>query len=109
MLVYAVQAGTGVNAQIAGYEVAGKTGTARIPRTDGAGYVAGRYMASFIGFLPASDPKIVIAAILDQPVTQYGGVAAAPLFREIARDAIARFGIEPSAVLPLPPHRLALP
>jgi cell division protein FtsI (penicillin-binding protein 3) len=109
MLVYAVQAGTGVNAQIAGYEVAGKTGTARIPRTDGAGYVAGRYMASFIGFLPASDPKVVIAAILDQPVTQYGGVAAAPLFRQVARDAIVRFDIGPSATLPLPPHRLPVP
>jgi cell division protein FtsI (penicillin-binding protein 3) len=107
MLAYAVQDGTGYNAQIAGYQVAGKTGTAK--KIDSNGKYIDRYVASFIGFLPASQPRVVIAAILDEPDTVYGGVAAAPLFQHIARYAIQRLGIEPSAAVALPPHRLAVP
>ena len=107
MLAYAVQDGTGYAAQIAGYQVAGKTGTAK--KVDSAGKYIDRYVASFIGFLPASQPKVVIAAILDEPDTVYGGVAAAPLFQHVARYAIQRLGIEPSAPVALPPHRLAAP
>ena len=73
MLAYAVEDGTGTNAQIPGYQVAGKTGTARIPTGDGSGYLEGQYIASFIGFLPAGDPKVVVAAILDRPAAVYGG------------------------------------
>jgi cell division protein FtsI (penicillin-binding protein 3) len=107
MLAYAVQDGTGYAAQIAGYQVAGKTGTAK--KVDSAGKYIDRYVASFIGFLPASQPKVVIAAILDEPDTVYGGVASAPLFQHVARYAIQRLGIEPSAPVALPPHRLAAP
>jgi cell division protein FtsI (penicillin-binding protein 3) len=107
MLAYAVQDGTGYAAQIAGYQVAGKTGTAK--KVDSNGKYIDRYVASFIGFLPASQPKVVIAAILDEPDTVYGGVAAAPLFQHVARYAIQRLGIEPSAPVALPPHRLAVP
>jgi cell division protein FtsI/penicillin-binding protein 2 len=106
MLAYAVEHGTGTEARIPGYQVAGKTGTARIPSKDGPGYLAGQYMASFIGYLPARDPKVVIAAILDRPAEGYGGLAAAPLFREVARAAISRQRIEPAPRLPLPPHAL---
>lgn len=109
MLAYAVEYGTGVNARIHGYQVAGKTGTARIPLKDGPGYVTGQYMASFIGYLPAGDPQVVVAAILDRPAQDYGGLAAAPLFREVARAAIARLRIEPADRVPLPPHALPLP
>jgi cell division protein FtsI (penicillin-binding protein 3) len=109
MLAYAVEAGTGTNAQIAGYQVAGKTGTAQIPLRNGTGYETSQYIASFIGMVPAADPKIVIAAILDRPSTQYGGVAAAPLFRQVARYAIARLGIQPGRVIQPPPHALPLP
>ena len=109
MLVYAVDAGTGLNARIAGYQVAGKTGTARIPLPDRAGYYEGQYIASFIGFLPAGEPQLVVAAVLDRPVTEYGSVAAAPLFREIAEYGIARLGILPARPLALPPHALPLP
>jgi cell division protein FtsI (penicillin-binding protein 3) len=105
MLAYAVQAGTGTEAQIPGYQVAGKTGTARIPKP-GGGYYTDRTIASFIGFLPASDPKVVILATLDQPVTIYGGVASAPLFQTIARYAIERLGISPGTRVPLPPHAM---
>jgi cell division protein FtsI (penicillin-binding protein 3) len=109
MLAYAVEAGTGRNAQIAGYQVAGKTGTAQIPLPDRAGYAPGQYFASFIGMVPAAEPQIVIAAILDRPATEYGGIAAAPLFRQVARYAIARLAIEPGRVLEPPPHALPLP
>lgn len=107
MLVQAVSTGTGTNATVPGYEVAGKTGTARIPSPDGSGYLAGQYIASFIGFLPASEPRVVIAAILDRPATGYGSVAAAPLFQEIARSVIAHLGLEPGR--PLPPLPTAEP
>ncbi|HET8526338.1 MAG TPA: penicillin-binding protein 2 [Actinomycetota bacterium] len=106
MLAYAVQDGTGTNAQIPGYQVAGKTGTARIPTGDGSGYLDGQYIASFIGFLPAGDPKVVVAAILDRPATVYGGLAAAPLFKRVALAAIARLDIAPADRVPLPPHAL---
>jgi cell division protein FtsI (penicillin-binding protein 3) len=109
MLAYAVQAGTGTAAQIPGYQVAGKTGTARIPLPNGSGYYTDRWIASFIGFLPASEPRVVIAAILDQPTTVYGGVAAAPLFQQIARYAIERLSIAPGRSLRLPPHALPVP
>ncbi len=103
MLAFTVQSGTGVAAQIPGYQVAGKTGTARIPKPSG-GYYTDRDIASFIGFLPAASPDVVILATLDRPATIYGGVAAAPLFQTVARYAIERLGIPPGDRLPLPPH-----
>jgi cell division protein FtsI (penicillin-binding protein 3) len=108
MLAYVVQDGTGVNAEISGYQVAGKTGTALKPNPTG-GYYSDRYVASFIGFLPAGHPRVVVAAILDEPVTIYGGIASAPLFQQIARYAIQRLGIPTAPPVPLPPHALGLP
>ncbi|MEA2555645.1 MAG: hypothetical protein QOI60_976 [Actinomycetota bacterium] len=105
MLSSVVSGGTGVNAQIPGYQVAGKTGTALIPNPAG-GYYKNAYVASFIGFLPASAPRVVVAAIIDRPTTVYGGVAAAPLFQQVARYAIHRLGIAPAAPVPLPPSAL---
>ena len=109
MLAYAVRAGTGIEAEIEGYQVAGKTGTAHKPLKDRAGYSATKYVASFMGFLPASDPEVVIAVMLDEPATVYGGIAAAPLFRSVALDAIARLRIPPGDPVPLPPHAMPLP
>jgi cell division protein FtsI (penicillin-binding protein 3) len=106
MLTYAVEHGTGEAAMIPGYQVAGKTGTAK--KLEDGRYVH-RYVASFIGFLPAADPRIVIAVILDEPATVYGGVAAAPLFRDVARAAIHRLGIAPAPEVPLPDEALLLP
>ena len=106
MLAYAVEHGTGGNAEIAGYQVAGKTGTARIPDPARGGYIEGRYIASFIGFLPAGRPEVVVAAILDRPSQGYGGLAAAPLFQRVARAAIARLSIEPAERVGFPPHAL---
>jgi cell division protein FtsI/penicillin-binding protein 2 len=70
------------------------------------GYLEGQYMASFIGFLPAGNPQVVIAAILDRPATGFGGLAAAPLFQRVARVCITRLGVMPAERLPLPPHAL---
>ena len=102
MLAFVVQDGTGENARIPGYQVAGKTGTAK--KLDRRGEYTDRYVASFIGFLPASDPRVVVAAIIDEPDTIYGGVAAAPAFREVAQYAIQRLGIAPAPPVPQPPH-----
>jgi len=106
MLAYAVEDGTGGSAQIPGYQVAGKTGTAK--KLEDGEYVR-RYVASFIGFLPASAPRVVVAAILDEPATIYGGVAAAPLFQDVARYTIQRLGIESAPSVPLPRDALLLP
>lgn len=108
MLAYAVEDGTGALARIPGFQVAGKTGTARKPYEDRPGY-GDRYVASFIGFFPASRPEVVIAAILDEPATVYGGVAAAPLFQAVARYAIRHLGIAPGRPVPAPPHASELP
>jgi cell division protein FtsI (penicillin-binding protein 3) len=107
MLAYVVEGGTGVGAQIPGYQVAGKTGTAR--KLDDQGRYVRRYVASFIGFLPASNPQVVVAVMLDEPKTVYGGVAAAPLFQEVATYAIQRLGIEASPPVAPPPHVRAEP
>jgi cell division protein FtsI (penicillin-binding protein 3) len=100
MLASVVELGTGGAAQIPGYQVAGKTGTAR-KLVDGR-YVH-RYMASFVGFLPASDPRVVIVVSIDEPSTVYGGVAAAPAFSEIARHVIQRLAIPAAPPVRLPP------
>ena len=107
MLAEVVKDGTGVEAQIPGYQVAGKTGTSR--KIDDYGSYIDRYMASFVGFLPAGAPRLVIAVSIDEPRTVYGGVAAAPLFSEIARYAIQRLGIPASAPVPPPPSAQRVP
>ncbi|TMK36448.1 MAG: penicillin-binding protein 2 [Actinobacteria bacterium] len=107
MLAYVVQDGTGDRAQIAGYQVAGKTGTAK--KLDPNGHYVSRYVASFIGFLPASRPRVVVAVIIDEPRTVFGGVAAAPVFQEVARYAIQRLGIEAAPAVSLPPHAMPVP
>ena len=107
MLASVVQDGTGTLAGIPGYQVAGKTGTALKVDPETGRYVR-RYVASFIGFLPASDPQVVIAAIIDEPDSVYGGVAAAPLFQQVAQFSIQRLGITPGDPVDLPPSALGL-
>jgi cell division protein FtsI (penicillin-binding protein 3) len=108
MLASAVEVGTGQQAQIPGFWVAGKTGTARKPLKDAAGY-SDQYVASFIGFVPAARPALLVAAVLDEPDTVFGGVAAAPLFRQVARFALARLRVAPARRLPIPPHAVPRP
>src|SRR5204862_7895679 len=108
MLAYGVDVGTGQEAQIPGYWVAGKTGTARKVLANGTGY-SDKYIASFIGFAPEARPALVITAVLDEPATVFGGIAAAPLFQEVARYALARLRVAPAPKLPTPPHAVPTP
>ena len=96
MMVGAVESGTGRLAAIDGYVVAGKTGTAQKPGAAG-GYDAGRYVASFLGIVPAANPALAVLVILDEPLGAYfGGEVAAPVFREIASQTLWYLRIPPS-------------
>ena len=88
--------GSGKNAYIENYRVGGKTGTAQ-KVVDGT-YLDGNYILSFMGFMPADDPEIVVYVAIDNPkgVTQYGGVVSAPIARSVLLSAIDILGIEPS-------------
>ena len=89
--------GTGALAAIPGYRVAGKTGTAAKPLPDGSGYSTSKYVASFVGFVPASRPELVILVTVDEPTTIWGGVVAAPAFQSIARFALQYLEVPPDA------------
>jgi cell division protein FtsI (penicillin-binding protein 3) len=88
--------GTGSQAAIEGFQVAGKTGTAQKPDLRHGGYMRGKYMASFVGFVPAENPRLCLLVVMDEPQGNiYGGQVAAPTFREIARDALGILGVYP--------------
>jgi cell division protein FtsI (penicillin-binding protein 3) len=94
MLEGVVREGSGYRAAVPGYQVAGKTGTAEKP--DARGYGTGRYVASFVGIVPASAPRLAILVLVDEPRGQYyGGMVAAPAFRELARFALQYLEIAP--------------
>jgi cell division protein FtsI/penicillin-binding protein 2 len=102
MLTGVVATGTGTYAQIPGYKVAGKTGTAEKP--DGHGGYGGGYVSSFVGFVPASDPKLVVLVMVDNPHgVIWGGVVAAPAFRDIAKFDLQYLEIPPDAPETAPP------
>src|SRR5260221_3735566 len=92
MLTGVVSDGTGACAAIPGYIVAGKTGTSR-KAVDG-GYSTGT-MASFIGFAPAQHPRLAAIVVLDEPTTQFGGAAAAPVFAGVMQFALTRSDVAP--------------
>jgi stage V sporulation protein D (sporulation-specific penicillin-binding protein) len=95
-LTMAVNQGTGKLAKIANYSVAGKTGTAQLARN--RRYVPGAYISSFVGFLPATSPRIGIIVTVTWPkVHQYGGTVAGPVFREIARQTVNYLELPPDA------------
>jgi cell division protein FtsI (penicillin-binding protein 3) len=89
--------GTGTEAALDEWRVAGKTGTARKPDTEHGGYLPGAYVGSFIGFAPAQRPAVVVAVVIDQPTRgYYGGSVAAPVFREVTASALRRLGVVPT-------------
>jgi cell division protein FtsI (penicillin-binding protein 3) len=93
MLELAVQnSGTGPRARIMGWRVAGKTGTAH--KLEQGGYARDKYMSSFVGFAPASAPRLVVAVMLDEPSAgqYYGGVVAAPVFSQVMQGALRLLG-----------------
>jgi cell division protein FtsI (penicillin-binding protein 3) len=89
------EGGTGLAAAVPGYHVAGKTGTAAKPLPDGSGYSTSRYVASFVGFVPATRPRLVILVTVDEPSTIWGGIVAAPAFQELARFALQYLEVPP--------------
>jgi cell division protein FtsI (penicillin-binding protein 3) len=85
-----VAGGTATQADLATFQLAGKSGTARRVRTDGSGYETGKYTASFVGVFPAEEPQIVILVKLDDPSgAYYGGRTAAPVTKVVLEAAIA--------------------
>jgi cell division protein FtsI (penicillin-binding protein 3) len=111
MLEMAVSAGgTAPRAQVAGYRVGGKTGTAH--KLEGRGY-GNKYVSSFVGFAPASNPRLVIAVMIDEPSAgqYYGGAVAAPVFSTVMGAALRMLGVPPDApinnvILPPPGSEL---
>lgn len=88
--------GTGKNARVPGFLVAGKTGTAQKVNPNGRGYMKGAYISSFAGFLPANNPKFVIYVALDHPRKGfYGAAVAAPIFSRVASYVVRKEGLAP--------------
>jgi cell division protein FtsI/penicillin-binding protein 2 len=96
MLASVVEQGTGTAAQVEGYRVGGKTGTANKLAEDGLSYTE-ETRASFVGLAPISDPKVVVAVVIDSPARRYrtGGTSAAPVFAQIMEEALHRLGVSP--------------
>lgn len=108
MLESAVQpGGTAPRARIAGWRVAGKTGTAH--KQENGGYSPNKYVASFVGFAPVSAPRLVIAVMIDEPAAgqHYGGQVAAPVFGQVMQGALRLLGAPHDA--PLAPLELPAP
>jgi cell division protein FtsI (penicillin-binding protein 3) len=99
--------GTAPRAQVAGYSVAGKTGTAH--KIEGKGYAPDKYVSSFVGFAPASRPRLIVAVMIDEPSAgqYYGGTVAAPIFSQVMAGSLRLLAVPPDApmdnvVLPAP-------
>ena len=96
MLVNVVAEGTGTLAHVQGYNVAGKTGTANKPDPQTGGYSTSKYVASFVGIVPATAPRLVILVTVDEPHGAiFGGTVAAPVFQQIARFALQYLDVAP--------------
>ncbi len=97
MLVTATSSnGTGHTARIAGYPVAGKTGTAQKVDFEKGGYLKGAYISSFAGFAPAQDPRFVVYIAVDNPQKKYyGSQVAAPVFAKVVQFALRKEGYAP--------------
>ena len=90
--------GTAPKAQVPGYRVAGKTGTAH--KLEGGAYV-NKYVSSFVGFAPVSDPRLIIAVMIDEPSAgkHYGGAVAAPVFAQVAGASLRTLGVQPDETM----------
>jgi membrane peptidoglycan carboxypeptidase len=89
--------GTGKKAAMAGYQVAGKTGTAQKHNPNGKGYATNKYVCSFIGFVPAEDPQILTLVVVNEPaaIWAFGGDVAAPAFKNLSGDMISYLHVAP--------------
>jgi len=103
MLQQVVLAGTGTNAIIPGYTVAGKTGTASIPYPGKDLLLSGQYYASFVGYAPANNPVLSMIVVIERPQTTiYGGSASAPVFQQVMSYALRHYGIPSSGTIVKP-------
>jgi cell division protein FtsI (penicillin-binding protein 3) len=95
----ALPGGTAPRAQVTGYRVAGKTGTTH--KLEGGRYAPDRFVSSFVGFAPASAPRLLVAVMIDEPSAgqYYGGAVAAPVFSVEMADALRALGVPPDAPL----------
>ena len=93
------EGGTGTKAAIPGYRVAGKTGTAH--KLVGGQYARDKYRSSFVGLAPASNPRLIVAVVVDEPSAgkHYGGDVAAPVFRKVMEEALKTLGIDPDDII----------
>jgi cell division protein FtsI (penicillin-binding protein 3) len=89
------EGGTGINAALDGYILSGKTGTAQ--KIDESGtYAQGKFISSFVGIAPATNPVAVILVVIDEPKkAHYGGTVAAPAFRKIAHETLQYLDVPP--------------
>lgn len=88
------EGGTGTKAALEEFEVAGKTGTAQKPDFKRGGYMEGAFMASFMGFVPARNPRLAILVSIDEPRGDYfGGSISGPVFKEIAKESLSYLGV----------------
>ena len=103
MLQQVVLAGTGTNAIIPGYTVAGKTGTATMPYPGKDKLLTGQYNASFVGFAPANNPTLSMIVVVERPETTiFGGSVAAPVFQQVMSYALRHYGIPSSGTIVKP-------
>ena len=101
--------GTAPRAQVPGYRVAGKTGTAH--KAEAGGYADHKYVSSFVGFGPVADPRFIVAVMIDEPagVKYYGGDVGAPVFSSVMGAALRMLSVPPDAPHTLKAHTDAKP
>ena len=101
--------GTGKKAEVPGYPVAGKTGTASV--VTGGGYNTSNYISSFLGVAPYNDPRIVVLVKIDEPDKAkgpiWGGSVAGPVFRAITRETLWRLGVKQQPIVAQPEKKKA--
>ena len=103
MMVNVVANGTGRHAAIPGYDVAGKTGTAQKMDPATKRYSRAPGVLSFVGFVPADDPRLTMIVLLDEPKNEkWGSEAAAPMFAAIGREALRYLNVPPRDSSPVP-------
>ena len=96
LLVNVVEQGTGKHAAVPGYRVAGKTGTAQKVDPETGTYSTTKFVGSFVGFVPAEDPQLTILVVIDEPQgPAWGGVVAAPVFRQVAEQTLRYLHVAP--------------
>jgi len=102
------EGGTGTRAAVPGYRIAGKTGT--VKKSGAGGYVEDSYLALFAGIAPASDPRLAMVVMIDEPRGEkyYGGVVAAPVFSRVMAGALRMLDIPPDNMDPNPDQQVAL-